>query len=453
MMSGTKALAKIFKAYDIRGRYPEEINEENVACIVEAYSVFIKPKTVIVGRDVRTSGPALFKVARDTFRECGIDVIDIGVVPVDVFYFAGATWGSDGGLFISASHNPREWNGLNFIRRGAEPISSESGLRDIYNLAVSGLKLYSHKKGILTRRDPTEGYLDFVMSHAHLPRVGPMKVVVNGNFGVSAQLFRRLVARAGLPLTLFGLNDKADGTFPKGPPNPLLPENREETRELIVKEKADFGIAWDADGDRCFFFDENGNFIEGYFIVALLSQEILRREPKSTILIDPRLVWATEDVGRALGGRIVVSRPGMTLIAERMRKEGAVFAGEMSSHFYFRETFYRDNGFLPALMILGIVSREGKKLSEVVAPFTQSYFISGELNFEIHDQAAVLRRVEDKYKGGAISRIDGLSVEYSGWRFNLRASNTEPLLRLNVEARDREILETEVKRLRRIIEE
>lgn len=428
----------IFKAYDIRGRYPEELNEKVVSDIVNAYAVFLKPRAVVLGRDVRFSGPSLFQVAKKAFQESGIDVFDIGVVPVDVFYFAVGFLKADGGVFISASHNPREWNGLNLTRSGAVPISSDSGLKEIYKLAVAGKKpKKSEIVGKIVKKDVLGEYLDFVISLAQFSKIKPLKIVINGNFGVSAEAFAKLVKMADLPFELVGLNDKPDGSFPKGPPNPLLPENREEMSKLVLEKKADLGIAWDADGDRCFLVDEKGRFLEGYFLTAILAQEMLRKHSRATVMTDPRLVWAVQDAVAKFQGKLVISRPGMTVIAERMKKEDAVFAGEMSGHFYFHETFNRDNGFLPALLVIELMFRENKKLSEIVEPFIQKYFISGEINFPLPDRKkikSILEKAAKIYQDGKIEHIDGLSVEYHRWRFNLRASNTEPLLRLNIEA-------------------
>lgn len=444
--------ARIFKAYDVRGVYPAELTAGAVSRIARAYVDFLKPKSVIVGRDVRESGPVLAGSATRALVESGVDVIDVGIVPVDMFYFAVGSAPVSGGIFVSASHNPREWNGLNFTREGALPISSDSGLHEIRARAEAGVSVVARQKGAYSTKDVRGAYFDFVSTQAKLSHLAPAKAVINGNFGVSAAMFRAYAAHAGLPLTLVGINEAPDGTFPKGPPNPLLPENREEMTIKVREARADLGIAWDADGDRCFFFDENGRFIEGYFITAVLAGEILARNPGATVLIDPRLTWATEDVARARGGKTIITRPGMTLIPERMRKENAVFAGEMSSHFYFRETFSRDNGFLPALLILNLMSREEKKLSEIIAPLTEKYFVSGELNFSVRDAHAIIRGAEAAYKDGALTHVDGVSVEYPDWRFNLRASNTEPLLRLNVEARRRSILARERRKLVGFIE-
>ena len=280
-----------------------------------------------------------------------------------------------------------------------------------------------------------------VISYVDLSTLKPVKIVANGNFGIDVALLEKAVADYKLPIKIIPLNEKPDGTFPKGPPNPLLPENRKEFLDLILKEQADLGVSWDADGDRCFFADEKGNFIEGYFTTAILAQDLLKKYPKSKIILDPRLVWATTEVIKNAGGIPIVSRPGMTVIAARMKKEDAVFGGEMSSHFYFRDNFYRDNGLIPVFLILEMMAKYNKTLSEFVSPFTSKYFTPGEINFETHKKDEIIAAFEEKFKDGKVEHIDGLSVEYPDWRLNLRKSNTEPLLRLNLEARSMELME------------
>ncbi len=440
----------IFKAYDIRGIYPDQINADIVRAIAQAYVVYLRPRTVVLGRDVRKSGGKLFNAVKQAILESGVDVIDIGTVPTDVFYFAAGSLDADGGIMVSASHNPPEWNGLKLSRRGAEPVSSDSGLREIYALAVSGAALPSEAPGRSRRKDMRSAYLEFVAASVPLKAVHPLKIVVNGNFGVSARLFRDLVRKNKLPWKLVGLNDRPDGTFPKGAPNPLLPENRLEMKRVVLKHKADLGLAWDGDGDRVFFVDEKGDYLEGYYATALLAQEMLLLHEDGTILTDPRAIWATQDLVQRQGGRLVVCRPGGSLIAERMKRENAIFAGEMSGHFYFRNNFNRDNGFLPVLLILNRMFREKRKLSSIAAPLRRKYPISGEINFPLPDQSRaqlLLESAASHYQDGSLNRVDGISVEYPEWRFNLRASNTEPLLRLNLEARDKRILARKIKEL------
>lgn len=432
----------IFKSYDIRGTYPDNFNEEIAYAITQAYIKLHQPKKVVLGRDVRESGESIFNSSLKAFLDAGVDVIDIGLVSTDMFYYAVGSLPVDGGITISASHNPREYNGMNFCRKNADPISSESGLYDIRDLVIKDQSpIKSDKKGTVEKKDITDDFIKTAVSYIDISLLKPVKIVANGNFGIDVILLQKAVTDYKLPIEVIPLNDKPDGTFPKGPPNPLLPENRKEFLELLIKEKADLGVSWDADGDRCFFADEKGNFIEGYFTTAVLATEILKKYPKSKVVIDPRLVWATIEAITSAGGIPVVSKPGMTVIAARMKRENAVFGGEMSSHFYFRDNFYRDNGLIPLFLILEIMAKYNKPLSELVSPFTSKYFTPGEINFETLKKDEIITVFEEKFKDGKIEHIDGLSVEYSQWRINLRKSNTEPLLRLNLEARSKKIME------------
>lgn len=425
----------IFKSYDVRGIYPKDFNEEIACKIVQSYVKLFKPKKVVLGRDVRASGQSLFKSCLNAFIDAGVNVIDIGVVSTDEFYFAVGSLPVDGGITVSASHNPREWNGLNFCNKGAEPISSENGLMKIREETVGDWdKLSSKKKGKVEKKDVSEEFLKTAVSFIDKNLLKPVKIVANANFGVDVVLLNKAKSMFNLPIKVISLNGTPDGTFPKGPPNPLLAENRKEFLDLILQENADLGVSWDADGDRCFFADEKGNFIEGYFITAVIAKEMLRKYPKSKIIIDPRLTWATSEEIRNSGGTPVISKPGMTIIAAKMKKENAVFGGEMSSHFYFKDNFYRDNGIIPLFIILEMMAKYKQKLSSLVCPYTSRYFISGEINFETERKDEILKAIEEKYNDGKKEHIDGLSVEYKSWRFNLRKSNTEPLLRLNLEA-------------------
>lgn len=443
----------IFKAYDIRGIYPQDFNEDIAYTIAQAYTTLFKPRKVVLGRDVRESGKAIFDAVAQGFMDAGVSIIDIGIVSTDMFYFAVGELVVDGGITISASHNPREWNGMNFCKRGADPISSETGLFAIRDMLLKGFtKISAAKKGTLEQKDITDDFIKRVMSFVDYAKIKPMKIVANGNFGIDVVLLEKIVKTYNLPLTIIPLNEKPDGTFPKGPPNPLLPENRKELLDLIMKEKADLGVAWDADGDRCFFADETGTFIEGYFITAVLAKEMLQKYPGAKIVIDPRLTWATSEVIRQNGGIPIITKPGMTLIAARMKKEDAVFGGEMSSHFYFKENYYRDNGMIPLFLILEMMDLYHTTLSELVKPFTSRYFITGEINFETEHKDEIIKLLQEKYKDAKQEFIDGLSIEYAQWRFNIRKSNTEPLLRLNLEARSREVMEQKKQEVISLIE-
>ena len=432
----------VFKAYDIRGIYPTQLDEQGVYDVVQAYVEVIKPKKVVVTRDVREHGPALQKSVIQSFIDAGVDVINGGLVSTEMLYWAVATLGVDGGITISASHNPREWNGLNMTRRNAEPISGETGMIEIKELALKGHRVTTDKKGQIIQKDLLDDYAKFILSLVNISKIPKVKIVGHGNCGFQAKVLERIIEIGKLPIEFSSIYGEPDGTFPipHGHPNPLIPENRREIIDEVVKQKADVGVSWDADGDRCFFIDEKGNFIEGYFTTAVLAKQLLQNK-SGKVIIDPRLIWASVDTIREAGGIPIISKPGMTLIAARMKQENAIFAGEMSSHFYFPETFYRDIGILPLFKILELMGSSGKKLSEIYAPYLAKYFTPGELNFTVANKDEVIQLAEKKYGDGNIEHIDGLSVEYSDWRFNMRKSNTEPLLRLNIEARSQKLME------------
>lgn len=445
----------IFKSYDVRGIYPTDFNEEIAEKITQSYIKLFNPKKVVLGRDVRESGESLFNSILNTFVNAGVDVFNIGVVSTDEFYFAVGSNDVDGGITVSASHNPREYNGMNFCKRNAEPISGNTGLSQMKDMVINDSYQVADSKikGKIEKLNVREDFIKKAVSYVDVSLIKPMKIVANANFGVDYIIFKKAVEMFNLPLTLIPLNENPDGTFPKGPPNPLLPENRKETLQLIKKENANLGVSWDADGDRCFFADEKANFIEGYFITAILAKEILKKYPGGKILIDPRLIWATTEEINNSGGTTIISKPGMTVIAGKMKQEDAVFAGEMSSHFYFKENFYRDNGIIPLFLILEMISKYNTTLSELALPYTSKYFISGEINFETEKKEKIIELVKERYKDGKIEYIDGLSVEYKDWRFNLRKSNTEPLLRLNIESRSDELTKIKTKELVTLIKE
>lgn len=432
----------LFKAYDVRGVYPKDFNEDISYAVAQCYTKIFHPKSVVIGRDVRLSGKALADATIKGFTDLGVDVVDISIVSTDAFYFAVGELPVDGGITLSASHNPKEWNGMNMCKKGAEPISSQSGLMEIKEMIETSYNPeVSDKKGTLTQQDVTEDFLKRVVSFIDPKNIKPCKVVANGNFGVDVVLLQKAVEMFSLPITIVPLNAEPNGEFPKGPPNPLLPENRHEFLDLIKQEHADLGVAWDADGDRCFFADELGNFIEGYFTTAILAKELLQKYPGSKIIIDPRLVWATQEEITRSGGIPIISKAGMTIIAETMKREGALFGGEMSSHFYFRDNYNRDNGLIPFFLIIEMMSLYNTPLSELAKPYTSKYFITGEMNFETEKKDEIIELAKEKYKDAQLAFIDGLSVEYDTWRFNLRKSNTEPLLRLNLEARSNAVME------------
>jgi phosphomannomutase len=425
--------AAVIQAYDVRGIYPTELNDETVAALARAYAAWLKPKTVVLGRDVRESSPHLWQVAADALTAAGVNVIDIGVISTDMLYYAVPTLKADGGITVTASHNPREYNGMKMVREQAIPISSDSGLQEIASMLGDAVPAPAAVPGRVSKADIRAGYLEHVLSFIDKSSLKPLNVVINGNFGLAAQLIQEALTDS--PIKFIPLNDQPDGTFPKGRPDPLIPENRTETEELVRRSKADLAIAWDADADRCFFFDEQGEFVDGYYMTTILAELMLKKSPGSAVIYDPRQIWAIEKRVAELGGRAVINKAGHTFIKEAMRREDAVFGGETSAHYYFRDNFYCDNGLIPALLVLEHLSQTGQKLSEVVRPLREQYFISGEVNTKVEDTLATLARVEQQFADGEITKIDGLSVAYPDWRFNVRASNTEPTIRLNVEAK------------------
>lgn len=432
---------KIFKAYDIRGVYPQEIDAESVYRIAQAYAIFLNPKKIALGRDVRQSSPELWQAAEKGLLEAGVDVMDIGEVSTDMMYFAVAFYGLDGGITITASHNPREYNGLKMVREKAIPISGDSGIYKIKQLVLDGESKKSNKPGRLEKKNIWDDYAKHCLSFIEPKKIKSFKIVANPNFGLAGKVLDKIEKEGKLNLDIKALNYEPDGSFPKGRPDPLIPDNRLETEKLIKETKADFGVAWDADADRCFFFDEKGEFIDGYFIVALLAKIILRGTEGEKVIIDPRMVFATKEAILSSRGVPLVNKVGHTFIKERMRKENAIFAGENSAHLYFRDNYYCDNGMIPFLLILQEISISGAKLSELVAEWRDRIFVSGEINFRVKDVKKIFQALAEKYSDGHKDETDGLSIEYKDWRFNVRASNTEPLLRLNIESYSQEKLE------------
>lgn len=445
--------SKIFKAYDIRGVYPDEINEEDVYKIAQAYVEFVKPKIVALGKDVRESSPQLWEAVAQGFTDAGINVIDIGTISTDMLYFAVAHLKTDGGITISASHNPREYNGMKLVREEAIPISGDTGIQDMRKIAEEGKKIESETKGRVTKQNIMDGYVDHCLSFIDTKAIKEMKVVANANFGMAGIASEHIIKKGNLPVTLEKLNFEPDGSFPKGRPDPLVPDNRGETSDLVKETGADFAVAWDADADRCFFFNERGEFIDGYYIVALLAAILLRGTKDEKVIIDPRMVFATRKAIEDAGGSWIVNKVGHTFIKERMRKENAIFAGENSAHLYFRDNFYCDNGMIPFLLILQELSQSGKKMSELVKPWTDLIKVSGEINYTVNEPKAVIAKIKEKYSKGKHNETDGLSVELDQTRFNVRPSNTEPLLRLSVESFSQEGMETLRDELKAFIEQ
>lgn len=439
-MTNHKRPMTAFKAYDIRGRVPDELSEDIAYRIGRAYAQLLNPKKVVVGRDVRLSSQPLCTALSHGLMEGGADVYDIGLCGTEEVYHATFCHAMDGGIMVTASHNPMDYNGMKLVREGARPISGDSGLHGIRDLAAAGSFASVARVGSLLTLDSKPAYLEHLLTYTDTTALKPLKVVVNSGNGCAGPIIDLL--EPYLPYCFVKVHHQPDGSFPNGIPNPLLPENREATAQVVRESGADVGIAWDGDFDRCFFFDEQGAFIEGYYLVGLLAQALLLRNPGARIIHDPRLTWNTIDLVKRAGGLAVMSKTGHAFIKERMRAEDAVYGGEMSAHHYFREFAYCDSGMIPWLLVLEIICRSGKPLSELVGQMMTAYPASGEINRTVADAPALLAAAEKRYASAAatIDRTDGLSMEFADWRFNLRSSNTEPLLRLNVEARGDERL-------------
>jgi len=424
-----------FKAYDIRGRVPDQLNEDIAYRIGRAYAAYLQPENVVVGHDIRLSSRALADALITGLREGGTDVIDIGQCGTEEIYFATSHLGVSGGIVVTASHNPRDYNGMKLVREQSRPISGDTGLFDIKALAENGDFPVLKGLGVLTQADCRPAYIDHLMSYIDVAALKPLKLVINAGNGGAGPVADALATK--LPFEFVRVHHEPDGHFPNGVPNPLLEENRAPTIDAIVSHKADMGIAWDGDFDRCFFFDENGAFVEGYYIVGLLAQSFLEREPGASIIHDPRLTWNTQDICAKYGGKAVQCKTGHAFIKERMRLEDAIYGGEMSAHHYFRDFAYCDSGMIPWLLVCELICRSGKSLSQLVAERMAAFPASGEINRTVTDPASLLTLVEQRYGADAVSvdHTDGLSVEFEKWRFNLRMSNTEPVVRLNVESR------------------
>ena len=424
-----------FKAYDIRGQIPNELNTDIAYRIGNATVEYLGAKTIVLGRDVRLSSEELCDAVAAGINDAGADVVDIGLCGTEVVYFATGHLEANGGIMVTASHNPADYNGLKLVREQSKPISGDSGLEDIRTLAQKDERLQADKQGARHTRDVSEAYVERLLSFVNRQVLKPLKIVCNAGNGGAGLAIDLLEPQ--LPFEFVKLNHEPDGTFPNGVPNPMLVENRTPTIELIRKSGADFGIAWDGDYDRCFFFDETGRFIEGYYIVGLLAEALLAGAPSSAVIYDPRLTWNTLEIVASAGGRGVQSKSGHSFIKEVMRREDAVYGGEMSAHHYFRDFYYCDSGMIPWLLVAQLVSTSGRKLSELVDDRIQRFPASGEINRKVADASRAIDEITRRYADDAVSidRTDGVSVEFDDWRFNLRASNTEPVIRLNVETR------------------
>jgi len=424
-----------FKAYDIRGRIPDELNADVAYRVANAMAEYLGAKKIVVGRDIRESSAELTESVMHGLIDAGVDVLDIGLGGTEMVYFGTAYLGADGGIMVTASHNPADYNGLKLVRAESRPISGDTGLVDIRAIAERDRRLVGKTPGSVAATDIMAPYLERLLGFVDTAAIKPLKVVVNAGNGGAGLVIDRLEPL--LPLEFVKIHHEPDGSFPNGVPNPMLEENRQPTIDAILETGADFGLAWDGDFDRCFFFDENGHFIEGYYIVGLLAESLLPSDPGAAIVYDPRLTWNTLELVAANGGRPVQSKSGHSFIKQVMRENDALYGGEMSAHHYFRDFYYCDTGMVPWLLVAQIVSQAGKPLSALVDACMAAYPASGEINRKVRDAGAAIRAIKAAYASGAqaIDETDGVSVEYADWRFNLRASNTEPVIRLNVESR------------------
>jgi len=429
-----------FKAYDVRGRVPEELNEDIAYRIGRAYAAFVEPRQVAVGRDIRESSETLTRALIEGLTDSGVDVLDIGIGGTELAYFATFHEDLDGGIMVTASHNPPNYNGMKFVREQSRPISADTGLKDIRALAERNEFAKAAQKGTVRRLDLMPDYIAHLLSYVELGNLSELKIVVNAGNGGAGPIVDLLEPH--LPFQFIKLHHEPDGSFPNGVPNPMLEANRLVTSERVRESGADLGIAWDGDYDRCFFFDENGRFIEGYYIVGLLAETFLAKSKGGRIVHDPRLTWNTLEVIESGGGSAVQSKSGHAFIKQVMREHDAVYGGEMSAHHYFRDFSYADSGMIPWLLVTEVMCQRKTPLSALVDARMTLFPASGEINRKVNDADAVLAGIEKSYAEGArrVDHVDGLSVEYADWRFNVRASNTEPLLRLNVESRGDEAL-------------
>ena len=449
-----------FKAYDIRGQLGTELDESIAYRIGRAYAEFLQPKNVVLGGDIRLTSEALKAALSDGIRDAGADVIDIGLVGTEEVYFATSHLQADGGIEVTASHNPIDHNGMKPIREGSRPISSDTGLLDIKRLAERNefASADKAKRGSYKQLSILDAYLDHLLTYIDPSSIKPMRLVMNAGNGAAGHVVDALEARfaaLNLPIELIKIFNEPDGTFPNGIPNPILHENRAPTIDAVLEHKADIGIAWDGDFDRCFLVDEKGFFIEGYYIVGLLAEAFLRKNPGAKIVYDPRLTWNTIELVNQSGGQAIQSKTGHAFIKELMRSEDAVYGGEMSAHHYFRDFFYCDSGMIPWLLVMELISNSGKPLSELVGAMVEAYPSPGEINLKISDPAGAIQRVLAHYQSSALAvdQTDGISMEFDHWRFNLRMSNTEPVVRLNLETRaDTQLLQQKQKEVLALLE-
>jgi len=423
-----------FKAYDIRGKVPSELNVDIAYKVGRTFVKLNSAKKVVIGMDVRVSSPELSEALTRGFNDAGCDVIDLGMCGTEMIYFSTPYLDADGGVMITASHNPPEYNGLKFVKKGSVPMGYASGLQEVEQMILNNdLGELASEKGRVEKRDIMSEFIESLNQFYDADKMKPLKVVVNSGNGCVGPALDAIEDR--LPIEMIKVFHEPDSSFPNGVPNPLLPEKRAPTINAIKKHGADLGVAWDGDYDRCFFFDENGEFIEGYYIVGLLAKSILKNNPGEKIVHDPRLIWNTVDIVEENGGVPVVSVSGHAFIKEKMREVNSIYGGEMSAHHYFRESAYSDSGMIPFLLVMQLIAEEGKTLSQLVGDMISKYPCSGEINSTVDNPKEKMDEIKAKFSDGKLDELDGISVEYDSWRFNVRISNTEPLLRLNVESK------------------
>ena len=432
---------KVFKAYDVRGIYPDELDEDGAYAIGRAFVEQFGPERIAVGHDMRNSSPAMAQAVIDGAADAGADVLALGLVGTEMVYFAVGDLGLDGGIAVTASHNPKQYTGMKIVRRGALPVGGESGLLDIRDraLGVSG-RARGESPGTVEEHDIWPAYVERVLSFVDVDAIKPLRIVIDAGNGMAGAMLPPVLER--LPIETVRCFFEPDGTFPNHAPNPLLPENREFIVAKTLEERADFGAAFDGDADRCFFVDDTGEFVPGDFVTALLAASLLEKEPGAKVIYDLRASWAVPETIERAGGVPLINRVGHAFIKQRMREEGAAFGGEVSGHYYFREFSQADSGVVPFLLMLELVSKQGRKLSEILADYRSRYFLTGELNTPVPDVESKLRELEERFGGeGEVSHLDGVSIDAEDWHMNVRPSNTEPLLRLNLEARTPELME------------
>jgi phosphomannomutase/phosphomannomutase/phosphoglucomutase len=446
-----------FKAYDIRGKLGEELNEEIAYRIGRAFAQFLQAKRVVIGCDIRLSSESLKQALAKGLMDSGCDVVDLGMTGTEEIYFAAFHLDVDGGIEVTASHNPIDFNGMKLVARGAKPISGDSGLKAIQKLAEENQFSESKTKGSLSKHALLNEYINHLLTYVNSKQFRPLKIVVNAGNGAAGHVIDALEEKfkaLNAPLKFIKVHHLPNGNFPNGIPNPLLPENRSATAEAVKQHGADLGIAWDGDFDRCFLFDENGDFIEGYYIVGLLAEAFLQKHPGEKIIHDPRLTWNTIAIAKQHKGTAIQSKTGHAFIKERMRAENAIYGGEMSAHHYFRDFAYCDSGMIPWLLVAELMSTSSKPLSQLVKDQIKAFPCSGEINYKVKNAQACLNRIEQHFANTTLQtdHTDGLSMEFANWRFNIRTSNTEPLLRLNIESKaDKGLIKRQNKEIEQLI--